>query len=101
MFTDESFPSDDDDDDDKWEICQKRLCIALLLAHHIMRKKGRKKKRCHRKRHQNRWLAEMLMQEGIDDGLFPVEYCMSPQSFQKLVFLIPHEDFGPKNPPKT
>jgi hypothetical protein len=26
---------------------------------------------------------------------------MSPQSFQKLVFLIPHEDFGPKNPPKT
>jgi hypothetical protein len=59
-----------------------------------------KKKRRRRKRHRNQWSAEMLLQEGMDDGLFRVEYRMSLQSFWKLVSLI-RDDLEPKNPSKT
>jgi hypothetical protein len=42
----------------------------------------------------------MLLQEGIDDGLFRVEYRMSHASFRKLVNLL-REDLEPKNASRT
>ena len=90
-----SSSSSSDDDDDEWEERRKRLCLALV-AYRILKKKGMKKKRHHsRRRRQNRRSAEVLLQEGVDDGLFRVEYRMSPQSFHKLVGLI-RNDLEPK-----
>jgi hypothetical protein len=40
------------------------------------------------------------LQEGIDDGLFHVEFCMSPQAFNKLVELIIN-DVEPKDKKMT
>jgi hypothetical protein len=95
-----SSEDNDDDDNDEWEKRQKRLCLALV-AYHILKKKGMKKKRRHsRKRCRNQRSAEMLLQEGIDDGLFQIEYCMSPQSFHKLVGLS-RDDLEPKDASKT
>jgi hypothetical protein len=95
-----SSSEDDDDDDDEWEKRRKRLCLAFV-AYRILKKKGMKKKRRRsRKRRRNRRSAEMLLQEGIDDGLFRIEYRMSPQSFRKLVGLI-RDDLEPKDASKT
>jgi hypothetical protein len=40
------------------------------------------------------------LQEGIDDGLFRIEYRMSPQTFNKLVNLI-RDDIEPKDKSRT
>ena len=101
VFTDDEdiFDEDSDDSDDEWEKRRKKLCLALV-AYRIIKKKGMKKKRRRTKRRRNRRLADMLLQEGIDDGLFRVEYRMSPKSFRKLVGLI-RDDLEPKDASRT
>ena len=97
---DEDSDEDSDDSDDEWEKKRrKKLCLALV-AYRIIKKKGMKKKRRRTKRRRNRRLADMLLQEGIDDGLFRVEYRMSPKSFRKLVGLI-RDDLEPKDASRT
>jgi hypothetical protein len=98
-----SFSSDEDSNDDHEEELQharKKLCIAFI-AHGILKNKGMKKKRkrSHRRR-RNRRFASSLLQEGIDDGLFRIEYRMSPQTFNKLVNLI-RDDIEPKDKSRT
>jgi hypothetical protein len=73
-----SLSDNSDDDDDEWEKRRKRLCLALV-AHRSIKKKGMKKKRHRTKLHRDRRLADMLLQEGIDEGLFRVEYRLSPE----------------------
>ena len=101
VYTDDEdiFDEDSNDSDDEWEKHQKKLFLALV-AYHIIKKKGMKKHRRRTKRHQNRRIAEMLLQEGIDDCLFRVEYRMSPESFRKLVGLI-RNDLEPKDASRT
>jgi hypothetical protein len=94
-----SLSDDSDDDDDEWEKRRKRLCLALV-AHRIIQKKGMKKKRHRTKRRRDRRLADMLLQEGIDEGLFRIEYRMSPESFRKLVGLV-RDDLEPKDASRT
>ena len=67
----------------------KKLVMALMAYRMLKKNKGtRTKRRKSKSHHRNRRQAEALLQEGIDDGLFHQQYCMTPDSFFKLVSLL-------------
>ena len=87
---------DDSSDDSDSEEQKKRICVALLVQWLRMEKSTKQKNRRRAKVPRNRRCAHMLLQEGIDDGLFRTEYRMSPVSFRKLVELL-RDDLEPKD----
>ena len=93
--------SDDQDDDTNNNKSDKHgkkivmLCAAAVITTSISQTSPPKKKRGSN-RPRTRRQSSMLLQEGIDDGLFRSEYRMSPESFRKLVDLV-RDDLEPKD----
>jgi hypothetical protein len=102
LFSDSEFSDKEDDGSNTDEDSDKehntnmtRLCAALLVRR-LKRRKQQPKTRLQIDQPRSRRKAKMLLQEGINDGLFRSEYRMSPQSFKKLVELL-RNDLEPKD----
>ena len=96
--SDISDDQDDDTDDNKSDKHGKKiamLCAAAVITTSTSQACPPKKKRGSN-RPRTRRQSSMLLQEGIDDGLFRSEYRMSPESFRKLVDLV-RDDLEPKD----
>jgi hypothetical protein len=85
----------DEDSDQEHNKNMKRVC-AFLLVRRLKRQKQQPKTRLQIDQPRRRRKAKMLLQEGINDGLFRTEYRMSHQSFKKLVELL-RNDLQPKD----